>query len=497
MKAAIITRRFGETALKIMTGSSTDQRVREAVLIEADEARCKYVADELWNRGLWRIPGVEDQPPRVWRISPEPFAVEKSVVDILRRLGPALLAFYAAANSLYLRSKRPWVNEYLDLGKPESLIEHAHMNYQKRRLPGIIRPDILLTEEGPRITELDSVPGGMGQLDAMSSVYGELGSKIIGSTRGMREGFDRMIRGAAGKDDPTLAIVVSDESADYRPEMDWLARELRSIGRSTWMVRPEEITFTEDGLFMEVSGERVRLDAVYRFFELFDLKNIPKAELIAYAAKKKRVAVTPPYKHHLEEKMLLALLHHPMLEDYWVEELGPENYMLLRELAPQTWILDPRPAPPHAVIAGFSFRGRPVQDWRVIKEATQKERRLIIKPSGFSPLAWGGRGVVVGHDVPAEEWSSAVERALAGFRTLPYVLQPFNEGKRLTVRYYDQEADNLRGMQGRVRLSPYYYVTDGGASLAGVLATVAPLDKKLIHGMVDAVMAPCMVADNA
>lgn len=461
-----------------------------------DIIRCREVADGLLSRGLWQIPCETDER-RVWRVSPEPFSLDRSLVDTILKLGPALRAFYVAANTLYLRGSFPWVNEYLDFGKPESVIEHSRMNYQKRRIPGIIRPDIILTEDGPKITELDSVPGGMGQLDAMSMLYAGLGFDVLGSARGMLRGFDEMIRSAAGMDDPALAMVVSDESAGYRPEMEWLAGELRGIGRRAWMVRPEDIVFTEEGLFVESDGELVRLHVIYRFFELFDLKNIPKSELITYAAKKRLVVVTPPYKHHFEEKMLLALVHHPALSGFWRHELGEGAFSLLTEVIPQTWILDPRPVPPHAAIADFEFRGQPVREWRVIGEGTQKERRMVIKPSGFSPLAWGGRGVVVGHDVSGEEWAAALENALGGFASLPYVLQRFHEGKKVNIRYYDQATGGVAEGKGRVRLSPYYYVSDDRVNLGGVLATVVPPDKKLIHGMVDAVMAPCVVGDNA
>jgi hypothetical protein len=50
-------------------------------------------------------------------------------------------------------------------------------------------------------------------------------------------------------------------------------------------------------------------------------------------------------------------------------------------------------------------------------------------------------------------------------------------------------------MPGRVRLCPYYFVSgDGDAArpkLGGVLATVVPADKKIVHGMRDAILAPC------
>ena len=52
-------------------------------------------------------------------------------------------------------------------------------------------------------------------------------------------------------------------------------------------------------------------------------------------------------------------------------------------------------------------------------------------------------------------------------------------------------------MPGRVRLCPYYFVAGEGdaarASLAGVLATICPSDKKIIHGMSTAILAPCSI----
>ena len=49
-------------------------------------------------------------------------------------------------------------------------------------------------------------------------------------------------------------------------------------------------------------------------------------------------------------------------------------------------------------------------------------------------------------------------------------------------------------MRGRVRLCPYYFVLNGKAELRGALATVCPSDKKLLHGMKDAIMLPTSIA---
>ena len=51
-------------------------------------------------------------------------------------------------------------------------------------------------------------------------------------------------------------------------------------------------------------------------------------------------------------------------------------------------------------------------------------------------------------------------------------------------------------MKGRVRLCPYYFCGERETKLGGVLATVCPADKKLLHGMRDAILAPVMAADG-
>ena len=436
-----------------------------------------------------------------WRISPTPFLLTSADLSAIQSLGPHLLRFTHALNRLYYESVRgaqpTWVADYLDQGKPPDLIAYARMNRFHTALPGVIRPDLILTEDGFMISELDSVPGGIGLTGCMGQAYADLGWPIIGERDGMVAGFAQMIR-SLPHDQPNkplqLAIVVSEEAKDYRPEMLWLAARLREAGLPAQTVSPEDVIFTEEGLFLAGSTP---LTVLYRFFELFDLKNIPKSELIMYAVKKGLLALTPPMKPWLEEKMAFALVHHPALEPFWTHELGADTFELLHRLMPKTWILDPRPVPPHAVIPGLTVDGHSVSDWKVLASLGQKGRRFVIKPSGFSELAWGSRGVSVGHDLPQTEWAAALEAALASFHRVPRILQEFRKGRRVAVSYHDPVKDEIVPMPGRVRLSPYYFIAGDHVELAGILATVCPLDKKLIHGMPEAVMAPCALAAPA
>src|SRR5207245_8286307 len=105
---------------------------------------------------------------------------------------------------------------------------------------------------------------------------------------GMVSGFASMIRSLHTEQSKlSLAIVVSEESKDYRPEMLWLAVRLREAGVPAQTVSPDDVIFTVEGLFL---AGPIPITALYRFFELFDVKTLPKDCVIMYAAKKGRLA---------------------------------------------------------------------------------------------------------------------------------------------------------------------------------------------------------------
>jgi hypothetical protein len=411
-----------------------------------------------------------------WRISPKPFSLGEKLARDFDKLGRVLLQFNRAVNLLYrhsLEGKQPeWVAQWLEQGKPAELIRLQRSAAFKNDIPRVIRPDILLTEQGFSITELDSVPGGIGLTAWMNETYSTLGCEVIG-------GRDQMINGFAGifGDAKQVHIVVSEEAATYRPEMEWLAGKVQG---SNFKVQSSEFEDFAEG------------DAVYRFFELFDLDNVSSAQKIFELAEQKKIRLTPPPKPIFEEKMLFALLCNRNLHAFWHRELGESFFAQLRQHIPYTWIVDPTPLPPQAAFPELN-----ITDWQQLKTLTQKERELILKVSGFSEEAWGSRGVYLGNDLSQSEWSAAVDKALACFGRSPYVLQRFQKPKTVEAQWFDFEKSAVVPMTGRARLCPYYFVTGEGdaarANLGGILATICPADKKIIHGMRDAILAPCSI----
>ena len=429
-----------------------------------------FIRDQIPSGGLFA--GLD------WRISPKPFPLDENLAKEIESLGRVLLQFYRAVNLLYRKSaegKQPeWVARWLDQGKPAGLIELQRSPAFKNDVPRVIRPDILLTEAGFSITELDSVPGGIGLTAWLNQAYSnsELQTpnfEIIGGADGMTRGFESIFGGVK-----QVHIVVSEEAATYRPEMEWLAAQLGT----RFTVHDSRITGFADG------------SAVYRFFELFDLANVANWKKILELAVTGKIRLTPPPKPAFEEKMLFALLWNRNLQQFWRQELGEGFLSRLKKVIPYTWLVDPAPLPPHAAIPELNLT-----DWQQLKTLSQKERDLILKVSGFSEHAWGARGVYLGSDLSHAGWSAAVDRAISSFETSPFVLQRYEKPRLVEAQWFDFAKNELVPMKGRARLCPYYFVSGEGDAarpqLGGVLATICPPDKKIIHGMTDAILAPC------
>lgn len=429
-----------------------------------------------------------------FRLSPRPIGVSPATLERIADLGRLLAGFYRAAGRLYQDSVRgnvaAWPARLLDAGKSEFVVSLARRNRLRNRFPLVIRPDLMLTEDGAILaTELDSVPGGLGVLQALREGYARAGLESVGAP--LAESFKSGLIAQAGVPDPFVAIVVSEEADAYRPEMTALARDLGGLGLRCRTVRPEELEFDQAGVWLGAPGQGPKVDLIYRFFELFDLANVPGAESMFKAMQARQVVITPPPRAPLEEKLLLALFHHPELTGFWERQLGRRQHAALQEHLPPTWVIDPAPLPPFSAIdPPLTSAGRPVRRWGDLHGATQRGRRMVVKPSGYSPQAWGSRGVTIGHDVPAPEWGQALDAALAAFEHSPHVLQPYFASRRFGVQWFDLDRGQLRESRVRGRFSPYFIDSGDTVELAGILATACPDSSKILHGMADAVMAP-------
>ena len=94
----------------------------------------------------------------------------------------------------------------------------------------MIRPDLILTDEGYIIAEIDSVPGGIGLTAWLNQTYSHFDNEIIDGANGMLEGFQTVLPNGGD-------IVISQEATTYRPEMEWIAARLQDRHRDCeWRV---------------------------------------------------------------------------------------------------------------------------------------------------------------------------------------------------------------------------------------------------------------------
>ena len=445
---------------------------------------------------------------KTWRYSPQAFALTRRQVAEIRKIGQACYDFYRAQETLYIRSAEgknllrnreltaPWVAEYLDRGKPDHLIEHARSKAIRGTTPMVIRPDLLMTEDGFALTEIDSVPGGIGLTAFLNKLYEQVhGDALIGAgDEDMIDAFYAALSAKAPKlTAPYIAILVSDEAATYRPEMEWIASQLRQRGRRVHVFHPDEVMPLGEAICVGIDGDPQQVDVVYRFWELFDLANVSIAEYLMKARRETQLCLTPPMRHFQEEKLNLALFHHHILEDFWRENLPKESFRVLKRVIPQTWVMDPVELPPNAVLDAPLIGGKPISRWEQLADAGKKERNLIIKISGFHETAWGARSVTLGSDCSRAEWEDAIWQAVTMAEDSLHILQIYEKPTRLRHPVYREDGSTYQ-MEGRMRLCPYYFVDEPSnqAQLHGVLATLCPADKKIIHGMKDAALLPCV-----
>ncbi len=180
-----------------------------------------------------------------WLLSPDAFPIDKKFLAEFEQLGHRLFVFQRACNQLYqlsVKGKQPaWVARYLDAGKPAELIEFSRRKEIRDDLPRVIRPDLILTDEGYIIAEIDSVPGGIGLTGWLNQTYSAFDRGVVGGENGMLDGFESVL--PKGGD-----IVISQEAATYRPEMEWIAARLNQRHAAAGVGYPGSVRNSESAL---------------------------------------------------------------------------------------------------------------------------------------------------------------------------------------------------------------------------------------------------------
>ena len=284
-------------------------------------------------------------------------------------------------------------------------------------------PISILTENGYIIAEIDSVPGGIGLTGWLNQTYSAFDKEIIGGAEGMLDGFQSVLPNGGD-------IVISQEAATYRPEMEWIAARLNEIDP----IRDADETGTVV-TWRVVAAENYEPQGRAALF--IDSSNCSICRIFRRSTTLLRGERRRTHHDHAADQAVIwkrkcgsRFFGCKPLREFWRRELGEKYFLKLQEVIPYSWLLDPTPLPQHAVIPRLE-----IHDWREAAKFSQKERDLLLKVSGFSPLGWGSRGVALGAICRTAEWEKRIENALANFERSPTIMQQFHKGRLFEHRY--------------------------------------------------------------
>ncbi len=152
-----------------------------------------------------------------------------------------------------------------------------------------------------------------------------------------------------------------------------------------------------------------------------------------------------------EEQLWLALLLRRPLKEFWRREMGERHFLSLLQITAPTWILDPEPLPPYAVIPGLQ-----IQSWETVAEWPRSHRQHFRISASNQPQK--PPTLLEGSSLSDAEWKEAVSSALEAFPVRPHVLQQLPQATQMTHRgQATHAADPTESVQGDTRLHPQYH----------------------------------------
>ncbi len=350
-----------------------------------------------------------------FRVSPTPFKLTKKEKEKIEDIGKAICDYMDCCIELYKTNES--AHELLDNGKPESLKNVQDIRYL------FLRPDLILTDSGFCVCEIETSPFGLGLAEVLNNTYGNQGYDTIIPQNELKNYLQSKV-----KDSGTIAY--SDKVKAFKGQLDFIAENIFSGNGKTWVAK-------------QIGTSTIDNKEIYRAFylnEQFTDKNV--AELIS-----KSHIYTPTSTPQFEEKALLSFIWDKRYTQFIQSKLGNSTYNLLREIIPKTWIVGQE-----QYIDGGLPNGK--QNSLGLADLSKSSRKYVLKQSGFSTSSSWGEGVKFLHKLGKNKVSEILTTAMEDKKHL-YIIQEFNQGKNVPMSFIDDEGI-FQTINAKIRITPYY-----------------------------------------
>lgn len=377
-----------------------------------------------------------------WWIAEDAFELPAHAAATLERAGPALAAFFEAANALFYRDEA--IQRRL-----EKTLSPLYAKLNRARpdeLPVMPRPDVVLDAQlRPRLVELEITVCARADTTVMSEFYG-----LDEANQLVRHYVDHFNRRWPNK---RLAILAAPHPfwSDLADDANGFVTRLKREGLDVVLLTGAKLPLLRfDGEHLVLCGETPRpihvLDRMSDIYELAEWQHPGMGAIVdAYLAG--RLDTVNAFKQFLDEKEWMALFWDARLRDDWQALLG-EHDALLREMIPRTWRLEPG-----LIVELADGRQLPVEDLGALEPET---RHFIIKESGTSSTSSGAQSVRVLSELEGEEVKDLLAERLARPDS-PYILQEIVDSVRIDFTALNPDGRVVVRQRGaRVKLSAFY-----------------------------------------
>lgn len=358
-------------------------------------------------------------------VGPQPLYLSSADGKEVERIGKDVVDFMRVADELY--HSEVDVKYLLDKGKPKIFQGAGQSRYL------FVRPDLLITNQGFSICEIETAPFGLALAELLNRAYRSAGfNTMVG---------DGVLSQFLVKNTPSNGtIAYSQKTSSYAGQLEFLAKELLSGNGRLWQAEPADLALSRYNL------------NVYRGFYLHEyLSNLFVNSLVEGFLEGGGVVI-PSLTPHMEEKALLALVWDKRWESFLNNQLGGAAFQHLKQVIPPTWVIGQE----HFFAPGLPSG---VSSSEGLAALSKAKRKFVLKKSGFGSGSSWAEGVIFLQEKSTERARVLLSVVCEDTQSL-YVVQEFRPSQERPMSY-EKDYHTITQMQARIRLTPYFSMIAG------------------------------------